>query len=127
MNRARDDSVILDWFNGQLLSKVQCLICARASNTFDEFMYLSVPVPEDGPSDLMHCMKQFFKPERLLGSSQWLCPRCEVPREAQKTFEICRFPDYLIIHLKRFAPHSLDKNKTWFICVLLTSLYCHFL
>nr|CDS28089.1 ubiquitin carboxyl terminal hydrolase 8 [Hymenolepis microstoma] len=102
MNRARDDSVILDWFNGQLRSKVQCLKCARPSNTFDEFMYLSVPVQENGSSDLMHCMKQFFKPERLLGSSQWLCPQCKVPREAQKTFEIWRFPDYLIIHLKRF-------------------------
>ncbi|KAM3184917.1 hypothetical protein ACTXT7_007421 [Hymenolepis weldensis] len=102
MNRARDDSAILDWFNGQFRSEVQCLTCARPSNTFDEFMYLSVPVQENGSSDLMHCIMQFFKPERLSGTSQWLCPRCKVPREAQKTFDIWRFPDYLIIHLKRF-------------------------
>ncbi|VUZ54405.1 unnamed protein product [Hymenolepis diminuta] len=102
MNRARDDSAILDWFNGQFRSEVKCLKCTRLSNTFDEFMYLSVPVQENGSSDLMHCIMQFFKPELLSGTSQWLCPRCRVPREAQKTFDIWRFPDYLIIHLKRF-------------------------
>ncbi|KAM7537582.1 hypothetical protein Aperf_G00000074937 [Anoplocephala perfoliata] len=102
INRARDDSIILDWFNGQLRSNVKCHTCGRVSDTFDEFMYLSVPVPERNPSDLMECIRQFFKPETLVGGSQWLCPQCKAPREAMKTFDIWRFPEYLIIHFKRF-------------------------
>eukprot|EP01012_Entosiphon_sulcatum_P027306 TRINITY_DN328_c0_g1_i1.p1 TRINITY_DN328_c0_g1~~TRINITY_DN328_c0_g1_i1.p1 ORF type:complete len:1003 (+),score=138.04 TRINITY_DN328_c0_g1_i1:272-3010(+) len=44
----RHRSVIVDLFQGQLKSTVQCPDCDRISITFDPFMYLSVPVqPED--------------------------------------------------------------------------------
>lgn len=55
----------------------------------------------------MECINQFFKPETLANGSQWLCPQCKAPREAKKTFDIWRFPDYLIIHFKRYVDHLL--------------------
>lgn len=47
----RDDSQVLDYFMGQIKSRVQCCdeTCNRVSTTYDPFMYLSVPVP--GSSD----------------------------------------------------------------------------
>lgn len=41
----RNDSIIVDWFQGQLKSTVECNECDRVSITFDPFMYLSLPLP----------------------------------------------------------------------------------
>jgi len=43
--KQRNDSVIVDHFQGQLKSKLVCQVCGRVSTTFDPFMYLSVPIP----------------------------------------------------------------------------------
>jgi len=46
---ARNDSIIVSLFHGQLKSRVQCPLdtCRHVSVTFDPFMYLSVPLPKD--------------------------------------------------------------------------------
>ena len=43
----REDSRVLDYFMGQVKSRVQCCVegCGRVSTTFDPFMFLSVPIP----------------------------------------------------------------------------------
>ena len=43
--KARNDSIIVDWFQGQLKSTLVCPDCDRISVTFDPFMYLSLPLP----------------------------------------------------------------------------------
>ncbi|KYQ93108.1 peptidase C19 family protein [Tieghemostelium lacteum] len=45
MHRSRNDSVIVDWFQSQLKSKLVCPECGKISITFDPFMYLSLPLP----------------------------------------------------------------------------------
>jgi len=42
---ARNDSVIVDMFQGQLKSTLVCPECSQVSITFDPFMYLSLPLP----------------------------------------------------------------------------------
>ena len=44
-HRKRNDSVIVDLFQGQFRSTVMCLRCHQRSVTFEAFMYLSVPIP----------------------------------------------------------------------------------
>ncbi|ELR25343.1 Ubiquitin carboxylterminal hydrolase 15, putative [Acanthamoeba castellanii str. Neff] len=44
-HRARNDSVIVDRFQGQLKSTLICPECSKVSITFDPFMYLSLPLP----------------------------------------------------------------------------------
>lgn len=44
-HRQRNDSIIVDWFQGQLKSTLVCPKCQRVSITFDPFMYLSLPLP----------------------------------------------------------------------------------
>ena len=40
----RNKSVIVDLFQGQLKSTLQCLVCNYKSTKFDCLMYLSVPI-----------------------------------------------------------------------------------
>ncbi|PFH37728.1 hypothetical protein BESB_000700 [Besnoitia besnoiti] len=42
-----NDSAIVDLFQGQYRSRLQCPECGRVSVTFDPFMYLSLPVPPE--------------------------------------------------------------------------------
>eukprot|EP00727_Mastigamoeba_balamuthi_P005759 m51a1_g1802 putative ubiquitin carboxyl-terminal hydrolase 15 isoform x2 (1168) ;mRNA; f:447414-451210 len=42
----RNDSFIVDCFQGQLRSRLVCPQCSYVSVTFDPFMYLSVPLPQ---------------------------------------------------------------------------------
>ncbi|KAI9495262.1 hypothetical protein BDB00DRAFT_259923 [Zychaea mexicana] len=44
-HKARNDSVIVDLFQGQFKSRLECNECHKVSVTFDPFMYLSLPVP----------------------------------------------------------------------------------
>lgn len=44
-HRARNDSVIVDLFQGQFKSRLICEECRNVSVTFDPFMYLSLPLP----------------------------------------------------------------------------------
>jgi len=44
-HRSRNDSIIVDNFQGQLMSTLVCPKCDRVSITFDPFMYLSLPIP----------------------------------------------------------------------------------
>eukprot|EP01124_Arcella_intermedia_P023070 TRINITY_DN3578_c0_g1_i1.p1 TRINITY_DN3578_c0_g1~~TRINITY_DN3578_c0_g1_i1.p1 ORF type:complete len:960 (+),score=199.61 TRINITY_DN3578_c0_g1_i1:223-2880(+) len=43
--KKRNDSIIVDFFQGQLKSRLKCPTNGRISNQFDPFMYLSVPIP----------------------------------------------------------------------------------
>ncbi|KAJ3171843.1 ubiquitin carboxyl-terminal hydrolase [Geranomyces variabilis] len=42
----RNDSVIVDLFQGQYKSRVECIQCGQLSVTFDPYMFLSVPIPD---------------------------------------------------------------------------------
>uniref|UniRef100_A0A0K2TYK3 Ubiquitin carboxyl-terminal hydrolase 48 n=1 Tax=Lepeophtheirus salmonis TaxID=72036 RepID=A0A0K2TYK3_LEPSM len=42
---ARNKSIIVDLFHGQLKSKVTCKVCGHESVRFDPFTYLSLPLP----------------------------------------------------------------------------------
>ena len=41
----RNDSIIVDLFQGLYRSKLSCPVCGKVSVTFDPFMYLTLPVP----------------------------------------------------------------------------------
>eukprot|EP00928_Gymnodinium_smaydae_P058208 TRINITY_DN4142_c0_g6_i1.p1 TRINITY_DN4142_c0_g6~~TRINITY_DN4142_c0_g6_i1.p1 ORF type:complete len:1022 (-),score=206.69 TRINITY_DN4142_c0_g6_i1:127-3192(-) len=45
--RARNRSLVVDIFEGQLRSQLTCLQCGASSSTFEPFRYLSVPIPSN--------------------------------------------------------------------------------
>lgn len=107
-----NDSVIVDLFQGQLQTTIECLACGHHSFTFSAFMFLSVPLPPGpGPVTLLDCLRLFCTRERLDSSNKWLCPRCRVPREAVMATTIRRLPVILLVHLKRFSFNGPFRDK----------------
>uniref|UniRef100_A0A4W3K0H6 ubiquitinyl hydrolase 1 n=1 Tax=Callorhinchus milii TaxID=7868 RepID=A0A4W3K0H6_CALMI len=45
-HKMRNDSFIVDLFQGQYKSKLVCPVCYKVSITFDPFLYLPVPLPQ---------------------------------------------------------------------------------
>ncbi|KAJ3116912.1 ubiquitin-specific protease doa4 [Physocladia obscura] len=116
--RATNWSIIVDLFQGQYKSKLQCLTCNQTSTTFNPFMYLSVPIPDHnsagvkgGPVYLDECIDKFVEVEILDGEDAWTCSRCKTKRRTRKTMTIAKLPPILLIHLKRFYYQGPFKSK----------------
>lgn len=95
-------SVIVDLFQGQLKSMLHCLHCGFKSVTFDEFMSLTVPIPNIDSCTLKDCLKEFTKEELLIKNNRWKCHSCGHRSRAKKKIDMWKLPPVLIIHLKRF-------------------------
>lgn len=116
--KRRDNSVIVELFQGQYRSRLQCLTCNTTSTTYNTFMYLSLPIPtKRGISkvSLTQCLDAFLKEEIMEKDDAWNCPKCKTRRKATKRLSLARLPPILLIHLKRFSfkgPFS-DKLETF--------------
>ncbi|KAG0667095.1 ubiquitin-specific protease doa4 [Maudiozyma exigua] len=120
-----DFSVIVDLFQGQYASRLQCKVCQHTSTTYQPFSVLSVPIPNKKNCNLLDCFKDFTKCEDLETDEQWSCPHCKKKQPSTKQLTITRLPRNLIIHLKRFDnrmnknnnfinyPFTLDLTKFW--------------
>ncbi|KAI9357939.1 hypothetical protein DFJ73DRAFT_622487 [Zopfochytrium polystomum] len=111
--RASNWSIIVDLFQGQLKSKLQCMTCMKTSTTFNPFMYLSLPIPSVGGRavSLQDCLSKFVEPEILEGEDAWFCPSCKAKRRTKKTLSIAKLPSILLVHLKRFYFQGPFKDK----------------
>ena len=45
LHKKREDSIIVDLFNGQFKSETICQVCGKSSITYDPFMSLCLPLP----------------------------------------------------------------------------------
>ena len=52
---------------------------------------------------LYDCLETFSLPEHLDQNNPWFCPMCRNNQPATKTLSVWRYPDFLIVHLKRFV------------------------
>ncbi|TIA95593.1 hypothetical protein E3P96_03805 [Wallemia ichthyophaga] len=101
-----NDSIIVDYFQGQFRNRMECLSCHKTSTTYNAFMYLSLPVPArrlKGSVSLTACLDAFLKDEIMEKDNAWRCPNCKVARRSVKRLSIARLPPVLLIQLKRFA------------------------
>ncbi|KAF7990988.1 hypothetical protein HCN44_000793 [Aphidius gifuensis] len=91
------------------------------------------------PLSLYDCLQAFSQSETLDEHNPWYCPKCEKNQCATKTLTVHRYPQYLIVYLKRFVFHEcvsmkLDNKVTFPLAGLnvgrhLYDLYacvCHF-
>ncbi|XP_071950518.1 uncharacterized protein [Antedon mediterranea] len=66
---------------------------------------------QDDSISLKQCFEAFSKSEYLDEHNPWFCPCCRKPQCASKTLSICRYPNVLIVYLKRFVFHNLMSTK----------------
>ncbi|BGP31840.1 ubiquitin-specific protease doa4 [Rhodotorula toruloides] len=108
--RERNDSVVIDFFQGQIRNRLECLDCHRVSTTFSplQTLSLSLPLPRktDDAVSLASCIDGFLQEEILDGENAWNCPRCRRLCPTSKRLSVARLPQFLIIHLKRFTSLS---------------------
>ncbi|KAH3668439.1 hypothetical protein OGAPHI_002193 [Ogataea philodendri] len=108
-------SIIVDIFQGQIMSQLKCLECSTTSTTYNAFSTISLPIPEQGSrTTLKACFDEFVKPEILDSDDSWFCPHCNKKQRTMKQLRISRLPQVLIIHLKRFKMGNyLTKLNTY--------------
>ncbi|QPG76866.1 hypothetical protein FOA43_004260 [Brettanomyces nanus] len=123
-------SIIVDIFEGQMMSLLKCLRCGDTSTTYNSFSTLSLPIPKsrtDQSLTLEDCFNEFVRPEILDGDDKWFCPRCKSKQKSIKHLRISRLPQVLCVHLKRFRmdnylskinnyvgyPENLQLDKYW--------------
>lgn len=108
----QNSSVVVNWLQGQLSSRLKCLTCSFTSTTYSPFMYLSLPIPTlNARFTLYDCLREFLKEEVLDTENKWNCPYCKKLRRVTKKLTITRLPSILIIHLKRFANQGRWRDK----------------
>ncbi|CDO68378.1 hypothetical protein BN946_scf184815.g25 [Trametes cinnabarina] len=116
--RMRDDSLVVDFFQGQYRNRMECLTCHKTSTTYNTFMYLTLPIPptrSNSKVTLQQCIDAFVKEEIMDHSDAWHCPHCKTLRKATKRLSLSRLPPVLLIHLKRFSAKGpfTDKIETF--------------
>jgi ubiquitin carboxyl-terminal hydrolase 2/21 len=98
------DSYIFQLFAGQLSSTVECKLCDFRSTVFELFWDLSLEI-KDGSNSLTDCLDEFFKIEELQDMS---CAKCKNGKYRKK-MTIHRFPQTLVLHLKRFRQCKITR------------------
>ncbi|THH02988.1 hypothetical protein EW145_g6625 [Phellinidium pouzarii] len=115
--RMRDDSIVVDFFQGQFRNRMECLTCRKTSTTYNSFMYLSLPIQHvrGSRATLGQCLDAFVQEEVMEKADAWQCPNCKQLRKATKRLSISRLPPVLLIHFKRFTTkgHFTDKLETF--------------
>lgn len=111
----RENSVITDLFQGQLVSRIVCKKCGNASLAFDNFLDISVSFPRStiritGRNDLESCLQTFIKKEQMEPCG-FKCSKCKVEDNFEKDMSIYRFPQVLVVHLKRFYKSFMRSEK----------------
>lgn len=112
----KDKSYVFDLFVGQLQSSLKCLECDHESLTYDPFWDLSLPISYTPTSfsvktTLEDCLESFTKEEILDGENKPFCENCKERRMMKKKLSIHRFPQILVIHLKRFNEGKYYRQK----------------
>ncbi|CAD8055887.1 unnamed protein product [Paramecium sonneborni] len=108
--KGRDNSLVTDYFTGQLLSRVTCSVCKNQSLAFDNFQDLSLAFPNiQGNQITLEDMLKYYLSEENI--NQYTCGKCRQQRKCTRQLEIWRLPDILVIHLKRFYYKGSMKKK----------------
>mmetsp|Transcript_47282 Transcript_47282/g.34569 ORF Transcript_47282/g.34569 Transcript_47282/m.34569 type:complete len:184 (+) Transcript_47282:823-1374(+) len=95
---------------------MECLSCRRKSTTFDTFLDLSLSLRlgrEDFALEdvtLDDCLKDFVKAEKM-EQSGYRCEGCKRESTMRKSLSLYKLPQVLVLHLKRFASHSVRREK----------------
>ena len=108
-HKRRNNSVIVDMFQGQFRSRTTCTSCGYVSSSFTPFANLSLPLPKRRGSLSLHdCLKLFVVSETISG---WKCPKCQCARTARKCMDVWQLPPVLVVHLKRFSFDGPVRDK----------------
>ncbi|SMN21696.1 similar to Saccharomyces cerevisiae YER144C UBP5 Putative ubiquitin-specific protease, closest paralog of Doa4p but has no functional overlap [Maudiozyma saulgeensis] len=108
----KESNLMVELFQGQMASVLQCQYCLCQSNTFQIFSSLSLSLPAHPSCYIHESMNQFYRSENLIGINEWECSNCKTKRPATQRLQITKFPKILIIQLNRFSNY-MNKNTCY--------------
>eukprot|EP00002_Diphylleia_rotans_P024012 TRINITY_DN4731_c3_g1_i1.p1 TRINITY_DN4731_c3_g1~~TRINITY_DN4731_c3_g1_i1.p1 ORF type:complete len:903 (-),score=181.67 TRINITY_DN4731_c3_g1_i1:298-2895(-) len=74
-----------------------------------ESMKMNAPTKDE--CTLADCLDSFGRLQKLTGENRWNCPKCKAKRDATKKYGIHRYPNVLVIQLKRFISNGRYRDK----------------
>lgn len=72
--KLRNDSIVVDFFQGQFRNRMECMTCHKTSTTYNTFMYLTLPIPAGrgiSKVSLQQCLDAFVHEEVMEKSDAW--------------------------------------------------------
>ncbi|OHT10548.1 Clan CA, family C19, ubiquitin hydrolase-like cysteine peptidase [Tritrichomonas foetus] len=112
---SKNSSPVNSLFYGTLFSTIECPMCHHETSVRDPFVFLSLPIPSSyvyTHVSLSDCISNFTTAKTLDSHNLWKCDKCRREVPARNKLGICKTPDILIIHLKRFNGQSYFMKKT---------------
>jgi len=113
-------SRVTEIFTGFLHSSTNCdnPQCGFASNKFDPFLHLSLPMPTISQAFRMNrgltindCLDEYCKTEILDDNNLWECEGCKTKVRAIKKLQLWSCPPILVIQFKRFGMMRTTKDN----------------
>ena len=118
-------------FSGLLRSDVTCLECGFSSTAYDPCIDISLDLEPVGSiisngtgscsnhyqmaaldwTTLYGCLDRFTRLEKLGLDQKFYCENCKIPQESVKQMSLCKLPQVLCLHIKRFE-HSHVRNMS---------------
>jgi len=96
----KDYSFLVETFYGMFYNKIDCQNCEMKENIFEPYNCISLNIPQVNSIDLKSCLDNYFNNEEQINS--WSCEKCK-GQGCKKSIKTWTFPNYLIIHFKRFT------------------------
>ena len=107
----KEANFVVDMFQGQLVSSLQCQVCRSTSDSFQVFSSMSLTLPlQHSTCNIYDCFNQYFRPEELTEDNLWDCPTCKDKRPAVKFPQLTRLPKIFICQLNRFSNYNTKNN-----------------
>ena len=96
-------SSIIEIFYGQLVSHIKAIDEDIHSYTYSPICTFSLPIKLEDDSNIYDCFDLFTKTQILDGENKWKYDKTGKYYDIEKSLMIWKFPNILIIHLKRFT------------------------
>jgi len=133
----KEYSKLIDLVYGQTITQVKCDACSYMTHAHEVFTTIPISMPTTNAITLEELIDENKQRESL---QCWKCDKCAATSDAKRSAKFWRFPQVLIIVLKRFASGftknnapvtipehlDLDKHSIYETCKFdLVSLGCH--
>ncbi|XP_074658140.1 uncharacterized protein LOC141911078 [Tubulanus polymorphus] len=107
-------------YSAEIIFQPSDNLCVRVTHLTDDQLMIADGCDEhesmselrpDTPLTLQDCLSAFTESEVLDEQNPWYCSVCQKFQCAKKTMTVWRYPDSLVIYLKRFVFHDFSSTK----------------
>ena len=104
-------SKIIELFYGQLVSSIYTLDDKLLSQSYEPICMFDLPLPNKKSISLYDCFDLYTEGELLDGDNQYMNDKTKKLIDARKKIQVWKFPEILIISLKRFSINGMRLTK----------------